>query len=170
MDGDSRTPTRNPHVVAAATDALPEMQAWREALEPSAEPLPVKVRRVMAAAVAFHVVALPIEALLVTDHQLGDQFHELARSHSVGPQVPIEETTTWIRGLQRAGQVDAGHDPRALAVLVCGAGRELATLRTILPHDLPPEVFSGVDDLLPAVMAMLTCAPAAIEPIDPDDT
>lgn len=154
------SPVRQPLIIAAATDALSEMQAFREALELTDEPLDVQVRRILTAAVAFYRVALPIGALLLTDHALGDEFHDVARSSGMGPQVPVEETLNWVRQAQTAGLVHPDHAPRPLAMLLCASSQYLASFRVILPEDLPEEVLGTPEMMMSPLLTVLTTPPA----------
>lgn len=163
MPEQQSSPVRNPLIVAAALDALSEMQTWRDALDSDEQSLEQQLRGILAAGTTYYATAAPIGALLLTDHALGDQFKKVAGDSGLGPQVAVQEVQGWVRRSQAAGRVHPDHDPRGLAIMVCSCCQYLGTLGIVLPEDLYDEVIGPVDAMIPLLLTLLTRPPDEID-------
>lgn len=157
------SPVRNPLIVAAALDALSEMQTWRDALDSDDQSLEQQLHDILAAGTTYYATAAPIGALLLTDHALGDQFKRVAKHSGLGPHVAVQEVLGWVRRGQAAGRIHPDHDPRGLAIMVCSCCQYMGTLGNVLPDDLYDEVIGPVDAMIPPLLTLLTRPPKEVD-------
>lgn len=156
---------RNAHVVAAATDGLAEFQAFRDAMEPSALSFEDELRVLLETGVKFFRAALPMDALLLTDAALLDDFQHVTRRTGMGPQVPVEELADWVRRWQADGRVHPTVRPESAALMLCGVAGYLAFMRLTLPRDILLTVAGPEAEMLELLVSALTSAhrPATLE-------
>lgn len=126
---------RNAHVVAAHVEGLRELQTLRAAMEDDDQPFDRQFSTVFDAAVDFSLAAIPLRALLLTDHELAMAHRRVAATTGLGPQVPVLEMADWLERQCRRGRIDPSVDARAAALNACGSADYLATLHLVLDED-----------------------------------
>lgn len=156
---------RNAHVVAAATDGLAEFQAFRDAMEPSARSFEDELQALLETGVKFFRAALPMDALLLTDAPLLDDFQHVTRRTGMGPQVPVQELADWVRRWQADGRVHRTVRPESAALMLCGVAGYLAFMRLTLPEDILVDVVGPEAEMLQLLLSAFTSAhrPARLE-------
>lgn len=150
---------RNAHVVAAATEGLAELQAFRDAMEPSDGSFDAQAQALLETGVRFYRAALPMRALLLTDHHLSADFQDVARRTGMGPQLPVVELAAWVRHWQARGRIPASIRPESAALMVCGVADYVASLELTVPDDILREVVGSEADLLSLLLTALTAVP-----------
>ncbi|MBY5164405.1 hypothetical protein [Salsipaludibacter albus] len=156
---------RDPHVVLAHVEGLDELQVLRAAFEPDGLPFGEQFTTVFTAAIAFYRAAIPLRALVLTDHELAAANLRIAGTTGLGPQLPVLEVAHWLEHQRRQGRIDPAVDVQAMAVTVCGTADYVATLHLVVDPETARATYGDVDRLVAHLLPLLvgSAAPVAVD-------
>lgn len=145
---------RDPHVVAAHVEGLAELQVLRAAMEDDRE-FAEQFATVFDAAVEFYLAAIPLRALLLTDHLLGEAHRAVAGDLGLGPQLPVNEMAAWLESERDRGRIASAVDPQAAAMAVCGAADYVSTLHLVVDDATATRAYGDRDRLVAQLQSLL---------------
>lgn len=139
---------------AVLCEGLPELEALRRsAAEAPTRPVREALVALARAAIDFYAASLPITAVLLTDPTLVARHREAIRAGAPGPQQAHLEVAEYLRAEQERGRLSPTADPRATALLLCGAAQHRALLElvagpSVLPDDRDAAATAIADTVL----------------------
>ncbi len=157
---------RDAHVVAAHVEGLHELQVLRDAFDLDDLPFADQFALVFEAAVAFYRAAIPLRALILTDHELAVAQRRVSETTGLGPQLPCVEVAHWLDVQRRRGRIDPSADVQAIALATCGSADYIATLHLVLHDD---DARSGYGDVARVVSQLLPLLVPTPTPATVDD-
>ncbi|MFJ9827270.1 TetR/AcrR family transcriptional regulator [Streptomyces sp. NPDC101160] len=122
------------------------------AVDPQGRGVEENLAEIARRAALFYAETFPMAASLYAEPQLKARHEEVMRELGVGPHLPIEGLTEYLRAEQAHGRISAGADCQAAASLLLGACVHRAFAWEMSPDGRPPQ---SLDDFARSIARTL---------------
>ncbi|MGW4158499.1 TetR/AcrR family transcriptional regulator [Streptomyces sp. NPDC004788] len=122
------------------------------AVDPQGRGVEENLAEIARRAALFYEQTFPMAASLYAEPQLKARHEEVMRELGVGPHLPIEGLTEYLRAEQAHGRISAGADCQAAASLLLGACAHRAFAWEMSPDGRPPQ---SLDDFARSIARTL---------------